>query len=461
MDNDRLVPTHWCNILCDFPELYQASMFDPAKKNKTSVPLGNRLPKQPLSLLKQSHNLNDDSILIPEEIRRNYQVYRPTPFKRAHNLERSLDCKTEIYYKYEGANIAGSHKLNTAIAQVYYYKNAGIQHIVTGTGAGQWGTAIAYACKLFGLKCTVFMVKVSLQQKPMRKTLMELYGATVYESPSQETSLGQRIRKEDPNSHGSLAIATGEAIELISKTENAQFAVGSGENSVLLHQTVIGNEVLNQMDELNIFPDKVYACVGAGSNFCGISFPLLRYAQYHKKTCDFIAVEPVACPKLTRGIYALDVNDFSGMTTFSKMYTLGSSYMAPPIHAGGLRYHGTSEFLSALYDKDMIKACAVSEKASLAAGILFAENEGILPAPESAYAIAAAIADINKNKNLNSKIVINISGHGLFDLNSYELYKNNMLSNDIPDEHNIESSIEVLKKLNAKQTKDVLTRASV
>lgn len=446
MDNEYQVPQSWCNFICDYPELYKDTKFNLEKRNISTKSNRNILPKQPLSLLKQSHNLHDKNIQIPEDVRKIYQIYRPTPFKRANNLEKILKTQTQIYYKYEGANIAGSHKLNTAIAQAYFFQKAGIQHLVTGTGAGQWGTAIAYACKLFGLKCTVFMVGVSLKQKPQRKTIIELYGAKIFQSPSDETELGLKIKTEYPNHPGSLAIATGEAIELTSRFDNAQFAVGSGENCVLLHQTVIGNEVLQQMEQFNIFPDKVYACVGAGSNFSGISFPLLRYAHQYEKKCEFIAVEPIACPKLTRGLYTFDINDFSGINTYSKMYTLGSDYLAPSIHAGGLRYHGTAEFLSALYSRKMISARAISQEKSLAAGMLFAEQEGIFPAPESAYAIAAAIEDVCKDPDLTNKIIINISGHGLFDLHAYDQYKAGVLSNDEPDELMIAKSLASLQR---------------
>lgn len=421
---ENQLPTHWCNFLCDYPSLYQFTTFHPDKKIRMRPVVSHTLPKQPLSLLKQSHNLRDTDIAIPEEIQAIYRTYRPTPFKRAVQLEKALQSKVKIYYKFEGANIAGSHKLNTAIAQAYYYQQSGIKHIVTGTGAGQWGTAMAYACHLFGLKCTIFMVNISLQQKPLRKTLMSLYGATVYESPSDMTVLGQKVRKETPNSHGSLAIATGEAIEWVSKNQNAQFAVGSGENSVLLHQTIIGNEVLQQMEALQFFPDKVYACVGAGSNFCGISLPLMRYAKKNQKDCEFIAVEPLECPKLTQGYYGLEVNDFSDTPKYSKMHTLGSSFIAPPIHAGGLRYHGTSEILSALYDRKFVTACAISEQIALQSGWLFSQTEGILPAPESAYAIAAMISDIRQEKINGATVLVNISGHGLYDLAAYEQYQN-------------------------------------
>jgi tryptophan synthase beta chain len=442
----ELVPKFWCNLIFDYPDLYRditETRSKATKKNNSQM-----LLKQPLALMKQSHNTTEKNIFIPDEIRDLYLTYRPTRFRRSIQLEKALSTCTQIYYKFEGSNISGSHKLNTAIAQAYYFKKSGIKHIVTSTGAGQWGTAMAYACKLFGLECTIFMVNISLQQKPQRKVLMELYGATVYESPSTKTKLGVNILKKEPSHHGSLAIATGEAIELSQSLENTKFTVGSGETNVLLHQTVIGNEVLNQMEKLNIFPNKVYACVGAGSNFSGISFPLLRYAKEHNKSCDFIAVEPIACPKLTQGIYALDINDFSGTTPSSKMYTLGAQYISPPIHAGGLRYHGTSEFLSALYHNGYIQARAISQKKSLAAGLLFAEHEGILPAPESAYAIAAAIEDIEKNPKVQNTIIINISGHGLFDLTAYEEYKKNTLINDEADDEKIQTSLSQIKEQN-------------
>jgi tryptophan synthase beta chain len=440
----ELIPTYWCNLLADFPDLYQSTLIDPSIRLSLPAATKKVFPKLPLNLLKQSHNVTDANIFIPEPIRKMYATYRPTPFRRAMLLEKALETRTHIYYKFEGSNISGSHKLNSAIAQAYYYKLAGVKHLITGTGAGQWGTAIAYACQLFGLECTVFMVDVSLRQKPQRKKMMELFGATVHESPSTITELGLKTLSEK-NSQSSLAIATGEAIELTNKIDGAQFAVGSGENNVLLHQTIIGNEVLNQMESLNIFPDKVYACVGAGSNFGGIAFPLLRHAQLHNKHCEFIAVEPVACPKLTKGIYAIDLNDFSGASPYSKMYTLGSQFIVPAIHAGGLRYHGTSAFLSALYANHYIKACAISQEKSLAAGLLFAKHEGILPAPESAYAIAAAIDDIEKNSLRDGNIIINISGHGLFDIAAYEQYQENKLPPDAIANEVLRHNINILK----------------
>ncbi|MBY0345705.1 MAG: TrpB-like pyridoxal phosphate-dependent enzyme [Neisseriaceae bacterium] len=308
------IPTEWCNFLYDHPEFVINERMTSKSSEKNLLKHVNIAPKQPLSLMKQSYNTDDAYINIPHEIWQQYQSYRPTPLRRAFNLEKRLNCNAHIYYKYEGANASGSHKLNTAIAQVYYYKKAGVKHIVTGTGAGQWGTAIAYACKLFDLKCTVFMVNISLNQKPQRRELMESLGATVYSSPTNLTEVGRKTLLVDNKHPGSLAVATAEAIEVAGKEPYTQFSVGSGENCVLLHQTIIGQEALEQMQSYNEFPDQVIACMGAGSNFGGITLPFYRYAKLHKKNCLLVAAEPNACPKLTRGKYAFEINDFSGST---------------------------------------------------------------------------------------------------------------------------------------------------
>ena len=316
-------------------------------------------------------------------MRKLYASYRPTLLRRAKALEERLGTRARLYYKFEGANVSGSHKLNTALAQAYYYQKAGVKHLITGTGAGQWGTALAYACQRFGLACTVFMVGISYRQKPQRRTIVELFGGEIHESPSHLTRAGREAQKRDPDRIGSLAVATGEAIELArEKKDTARFAVGSGETCVLLHQTVIGNEAVSQMDELGDFPDYVVACMGAGSNFAGVGMPFLRAGRMRGRTVQLVAAEPLACPKMTRGAYLYDINDFSGTTPVTRMYTLGSSYLAPPIHAGGLRYHGTSAFLSALYASDLFKARALGQVEALKAGALFAETEGIIPAPE-------------------------------------------------------------------------------
>lgn len=434
----NIVPRQWYNFIYDHPTLINVGEIHNNYKTKKV----NIAPKQPLSLMKQSFDTETPFIDIPNDLWLKYLTFRPTPLKRALNLENLLSVNAQIYYKYEGANVSGSHKLNTALAQVYYYKLAGAKHIITGTGAGQWGTAIAYACKLFGLKCTVFMVNISLSQKPQRKAMMELMGATVISSPSGYTKVGKNALNKN-NKLGSLAIATAEAIEMSNQEKYTQFAVGSGENSVLLHQTIIGQEALNQLQKLDVFPDQVIACMGAGSNFAGIGLPLRMHANKFGKNCQLIAAEPVACPKLTRGKYTYEINDFSGTTPISKMYTLGQKFVAPAIHAGGLRYHGTSEFLSAMFHHKMFEASAIKQKEALQAGLLFMETEGILPAPESAHALAVAIQNAKKHpisdKPLN--ILVNISGHGLFDLAAYDQFQKNILDDDMPSEEMIKISL--------------------
>ena len=380
--------------------------------------------------------------------------YRPTLLRRAPALEERLGTSARLYYKFEGANVSGSHKLNTALAQAYYYQKAGVKHLITGTGAGQWGTALAYACQRFGLACTVFMVGVSYRQKPQRRTIVELFGGEIHESPSSLTRAGREALQRDPDRIGSLAVATGEAIELArEKKDTARFAVGSGETCVLLHQTVIGNEAVKQMEALDDFPDHVVACMGAGSNFAGVGMPFLRAARERGTEVQLVAAEPLACPKMTRGAYLYDINDFSGTTPVTRMYTLGSSYLAPPIHAGGLRYHGTSAFLSALYADDLFKARALRQLEALKAGALFAETEGIIPAPESAYAIAAGLQIAAEAKlGASPCILMNISGHGLFDLSAYEQARRGELPDDTPEERMIEASLAGTIERNAEFT---------
>lgn len=448
----NMIPSSWCNSLVDFASLFKD---DDQKFNKIQKSL-NVAPKQPLSLLRQSNNFIDQVIPIPDELKKLYTQYRPTPFCRAFNLEHKLETNAHIYYKFEGANISGSHKLNTALAQAFYYKKAGVKHVVTGTGAGQWGTAIAYACKLFNLKCTVFMVGISLRQKPQRRMIMEAFGATVYESPTDLTETGKKSRLADPLCIGSLAIASGEAIELANNDKHAKYAVGSGENSVLLHQTIIGLEAINQLAAYDELPDYVVACMGTGSNFGGISLPFMRVFKETGHKCRFVAAEPVACPKFTKGKYAYDINDFSGTTPLSKMFTLGSTYLAPSIHAAGLLYHGTSRLLSALYANKEFDAVAIPQNEALQAGLLFAETEGILPAPESAHAIAAAINIIKQSKNSNRpiKILINISGHGNFDLLAYDEFVKGHLDDGYPCDIDIKNSLRMLDEFNKKLQED-------
>jgi len=445
------VPTHWSNFIYDFPQFVSREKLDlrAIYGNNISHKV-NVIPQQPLALIRQSHNTQDAYVPIPEELLEYYYQYRPTPLKRANGLEAHLKVNARIYYKFEGANLSGSHKLNTALAQAYYYKKAGIKHLVTGTGAGQWGTAIAYACQIMNLECTVFMVGVSLRQKPYRKTMMELFGATVHESPSELTKVGRDALKIDKERIGSLAFATGEAIEYAQVNSDCRFAVGSGENCVLLHQSIIGCEAVAQMHTLDDFPTDVVACMGAGSNFGGVGLPFLRFAKELGKSTRLLAVEPSACPKLTRGVYAYDKNDFSGTTPISKMYTLGSKYMAPPIYAGGLRYHGTSPFLSAMYHDDLFDALAIDQPETLAAGLLLARTENILPAPESAHAVAGAIR-LAKDHPHDSEplvILINVSGHGMFDVTSYEKFQKGEVESGRPSENSLKTSLQEVGKFN-------------
>ena len=442
---ETFFPDFWCNFVFDFPEYASVPSTNLAevmqKSNGSTKPAISIAPQQPLSMMRQSFNIEDANIPIPEELLEIYKSYRPTPLKKANKFKQAHSLKSDIYYKYEGGNISGSHKLNTAFAQAYYYKKAGAKHLISGTGAGQWGTALAYACNAFGLKCTIFMVGISARQKSQRLEMMRCFGGRVFESPSNETVVGRRALNDDANHPGTLAIATGEALELARAIEGGHFAVGSGENCVLLHQTLIGIEAERQLSAINVFPDAVVACMGAGSNFAGISMPILRQARLLGKPIRLVAAEPLSCPKMTRGAYVYDINDFSGTTPLTKMYTLGSDFVAPPIYAGGLRYHGTSPFLSAMHANKHSEAVAIGEEEALQAGLSFSKNEGILPAPESAHAIAAALRLANEPDRSRPKtILINISGHGLFDVEAYGSLNRGTLEPDL-DEADLDASL--------------------
>lgn len=450
IQDPSIVPTNWCNFVFDYPEYavrdtIGAHTWSGDPERGVSI-----VPQQPLALARQSFNTTDPDISIPEPILALYRQYRPTPLRRAIELERRLQVNAHIYYKFEGANICGSHKLNTALAQAYYYKRAGIDHLVTGTGAGQWGSALAYACSLMEIDCTIFMVGASLRQKPQRETLIRLYGATVHESPSALTGVGRNAREWDTNTIGALAVATGEAVEFARNQPKARFAVGSGETCVLLHQTVIGIEALAQMTAAGEFPDFVVACMGAGSNLAGVGLPFLRAARESGQKTRMLAVESAACPKLTRGRYAFDVNDLSGTTPVSKMYTLGSKYLPPPVYSGGLRYHGAAPFLSAMYADQGFDATAIEQVGVLKAGLQFSEAEGILPAPESAHAIAGAIALARRHPLGEPPVVIlvNVSGHGLLDLTAYSNYLDGQLEAGWPDEQLLKESLEEVDERN-------------
>ncbi len=441
------IPTAWRNLLADYPQHGEASgaKLPGAAETLDEDDVYRHLPKMPLAIARQSFDTTHREIAIPEPVRDCYALYRPTPLKRATRFEREIGTTARIYYKFEGANISGSHKLNSALAQAYYYRQAGVRHLVTGTGAGQWGTALAFACRHFGLECTVFMPAVSLRQKPQRRTMMEIFGARLYESPSDLTAVGRRAKAQGDGKLGTLALATGEALELAASEDRALFAVGSGENHVLLHQTVIGQEALAQMRELGEYPDAIYACMGAGSNFAGITFPFLGdLDQPHRPRC--VAVEPAACPKLTRGIYAYTRTDFSGTTPVARMMTLGSHFEAPGIHAGGLRYHGTSPFLSALYADGVFEAVACPQRAVFDAAMLFARSEGVLPAPESAHALCAAIEDARRAPAGRSPVLlINISGAGGFDLSGYQEHLEGLIEDCVASDEMVHESLAALE----------------
>jgi len=419
--NESDLPKFWYNINADSavpptPVLHPGTM-EAVTPDFLSVLF-------PMDLILQEIS-TERYIEIPEEVREIYRLYRPTPLLRARRLEKALDTPAHIYYKYEGASPVGSHKLNTAAAQAFYNKKAGTKALTTETGAGQWGSALSLACNFFDLDLEVYMVKVSYNQKPYRRILMETYGAQVYASPTDRTNYGRALLAENPNNPGSLGIAISEAVEAAATSNGAKkYSLGSVLNHVLLHQTVIGEESLKQMDLAGEYPDVVISCVGGGSNFAGIAYPFLRENLKNGKRTRLLAVEPTAAPSLTRGVYTFDYGDSAKMAPIVKMHTLGHDFVPPSIHAGGLRYHGMAPSLCALFDAGHIEAIAVQQKATFEAAIQFARTEGIVPAPESAHGIRAAIDEALDAKAKGEKRVIlfNLSGHGNFDMAAYETY---------------------------------------
>jgi tryptophan synthase beta chain len=403
-----------------------------------------------LSLARQSINTADRLIPIPDEVLDLYAQYRPTPLRRAVRLEERLGANARIYYKYEGANLTGSHKLNTALAQAYYYSRAGVKRLVTGTAAGQWGTALAYACQVMNLGCTVFMVRSTLRQKPVRGDMMRLFGAVVHESPSDLTEVGRRVLKENPAATGTQSVANGEALELVEEDSESRFAVGSGENSVLLHQTVIGQEAVSQMALLGEFPDCVIASMGAGSNFGGIALPFLGAAKDSGRPVRLVAVESAACPKLTRGRYMYDLSDALGTSPITKVYSLGSTYVPPPVYAGGLRHHSAGPLCSAMYADGSLEAMAIDQSTSFRAGLLFCETEGVLPAPEAAHAVAGMMDVVSRHPRDEAPLVVlvNISGHGLLDVGAYQRFAAGDIEPVAVDEASLTKSLGALEDFN-------------
>ena len=447
---DPQIPTHWFNILHDRPQYVASAVSRSRLAGAAKLPGHGVQLQQPFSLARQSLNTTDRYIPIPDEVLDLYAQYRPTPLRRALRLEERLGANARIYYKYEGANLAGSHKLNTALAQAYYYSRAGVKRVVTGTGAGQWGTALAYACQVMNLDCTVFWVRSTLRQKPIRGDMMRLFGAVVHESPSNLTEVGRRALEEDPGGTGTLAVANGEALALAAEDSESRFAVGSGDNSVLLHQTVIGQEAISQLAVLGEFPDCVIACMGAGSNFGGIALPLLAAAEDSGRSIRLVAVESAACPKLTRGRYLYDMSDALGTTPITKVYSLGSTYVPPPVYAGGLRHHSAGPLASAMYADGSLEAMAIDQLTSFRAGLLFCETEGILPAPESAHAVAGMIDVVSQHPHREAPLVVlvNISGHGLLDLGAYRSFAAGEIEPVTVNEASLAQSLSALEEFN-------------
>ncbi|MHB0875180.1 MAG: TrpB-like pyridoxal phosphate-dependent enzyme [Anaerolineae bacterium] len=427
------IPHAWYNIIPDMP-----IEVPPPRHPATFEPIGPQdlAPLFPMELIKQEVS-TERYIEIPDPVREIYKLWRPSPLHRAYRLEKALGTPARIYYKYEGVSPAGSHKPNTAVAQAYYNKMEGVTNITTETGAGQWGSALALATHLFGLKCKVFMVKISYQQKPYRRSLMRLWGADVTPSPSNETASGRAMLAKNPDSGGSLGGAISEAVEIAAQNEDTKYSLGSVLNHVLTHQTVIGEECLKQFAVVDDYPDVVIGCVGGGSNFGGIAFPFLRERLSSGLETRFVAVEPTCCPSLTKGRYAYDFGDVAGNAPIVKMHTLGHDFVPPGIHAGGLRYHGMSPLISALVEANLIEAVAYPQTPVFEAGVLFAGTEGIVPAPESDHAIRAAIDEALKAKAANEEkcILFNLSGHGHFDMAAYDNYlSGNLQDYEYPQE---------------------------
>lgn len=418
--SDDRVPKAWYNIQADLP-----TPLPPGLNPATGQPLtpDDLLAIFPMALIMQEVS-TEQYIEIPEPVREIYKQWRPSPLCRARRLEKALDTPAKIYYKNESVSPAGSHKLNTALAQAFYNKEAGIKKLATETGAGQWGSALAMACAYFDMECKVYMVRVSYDQKPYRRALIEAYGAKVTASPSMETNAGRAILAEHPDSTGSLGIAISEAVEVAATNADTNYSLGSVLNHVMLHQTVIGQEAIEQFDLAQDYPDVVIACTGGGSNFAGVAFPFAGRNLRGETKTRIVAVEPTACPSLTKGPYAYDYGDTAHLAPIVKMHTLGSTFMPAGIHAGGLRYHGMSPLVSHLLELGAIEAVAIHQLETFAAGMQFARAEGIIPAPESNHAIAAAIREALrcKEEGRSETILFNLSGHGHFDMQAYMDY---------------------------------------
>ena len=416
---EKDIPQAWYNVMADMPSP-PAPVIHPGTKQ----PIGpdDLAPLFPMDLIGQEVS-QERYIPIPDEVREVYKLWRPTPLYRAVRLEKELDTPARIYYKYEGVSPAGSHKPNTAVAQAYYNMQEGTKRITTETGAGQWGSALAFACQQFGIECKVYMVRISYEQKPYRRSMMETWGAGVVPSPSMDTNSGRAILDQDADSPGSLGIAISEAVEDAATHEDTKYSLGSVLNHVLMHQTVIGQESRLQLEKVDAYPDMVIGCVGGGSSFAGIAFPFVK-DKLDGRDIRFIAVEPEAAPTITRGRYTYDFGDTSELTPLVKMYTLGHTFVPPRIHAGGLRYHGMAPLISQLCDEGLIEARAEHQNGVFAAAVLFAKAEGIIPAPEPSHAVKVAIDEALKCKETgeSKNILFNLCGHGYFDMSAYDSY---------------------------------------
>ncbi|WP_236978483.1 TrpB-like pyridoxal phosphate-dependent enzyme [Membranihabitans maritimus] len=439
---EKDIPSQWYNIVADMPNKPKPPLHPGTLEPITGEALA---PLFPDELIKQEVS-TDKWIPIPEEVRDVYTLWRSTPLYRAYGLEKALDTPAKIYYKYEGVSPSGSHKPNTAVPQAYFNKKAGVKKITTETGAGQWGSALSFACNLYGIECEVYMVKISYHHKPYRKTMMNTWGANVIASPSNLTEAGKKILAKDPDSPGSLGIAISEAVEKAAQDENTKYALGSVLNHVLTHQTIIGLEAVKQMEMAGDLPDVVIAPFGGGSNFAGLSFPFLRLNFEEGKKIRCIASEPASCPKLTRGQFRYDFGDAVGMTPLIPMYTLGHDFVPAPIHAGGLRYHGAGAIVSQLLHDGLIEAQSHMNKEVFEAGVLFARTEGIIPAPEATHGIATAIREAERCKEEGKKetILFNLCGHGNFDMKAYEDYFDKKIQNHELTEEEIKSSLGAL-----------------
>lgn len=441
----RDMPRHWYNLQADLDE-----PLPPVIHPGTLQPISpdDLAPIFPMQLIEQEVT-RERWIAIPDEVLEIYSLWRPTPLVRARRLESHLRTPARIYYKNESLSPPGSHKPNTAVAQAYYNKREGVKRLTTETGAGQWGSALAFACNLFGLKCTVYMVRVSYEQKPYRKVLMNIWGAEVLPSPTDRTNAGRAVLAQDPNSPGSLGIAISEAVEDAISHGDTKYSLGSVLNHVLLHQTIVGLEAKKQFELIGEYPDVLVGCVGGGSNFAGFVFPFIPDKLDGKGQIRIIAVEPLACPSLTRGLYTYDFGDTAEMTPLLKMHTLGHNFIPPKIHAGGLRYHGMAPLVSFLHHKGIIEAVAYPQRAIFEAAVTFAKVEGITPAPETAHAIRAVIDEALRCKETGEEKVIsfNLSGHGYFDLSAYDEYLSGKMEDAILSPEQIERAISELPRI--------------